>query len=352
MELGMNHAGEISTLVAIAEPEVRVWTNVGDAHLGFFASADAIADAKAEILEGAGADDAAGVQCGRPARHGARGGVCRASRDVRRVGGATVRAARRRGPRRRRHARDVVTPRGDGTHRDAAARARQSVERARRRPPWRSSSACRSTTSRDACAPAAGRSARRRRRLRATASRSIDDSYNSSPAALTRALETLAPRRARHGRDRGARRDARARRPRRWRCTRSVRARGGRRRRDAAVRRRRRAGARRWPMRPSTAGMPAVGRALFRARARRRRRRRRGDRARRSRARQGLARHRHRRRGRSPRGGARLMLYYLLPPLATPYRSGVAERHAVHHVPDGGGEPDRAGRSAWCSARG
>jgi UDP-N-acetylmuramoyl-tripeptide--D-alanyl-D-alanine ligase len=51
VELGMNHAGEIRTLVGIAEPEVRVWTNVGDAHLGFFESADAIADAKAEILE-------------------------------------------------------------------------------------------------------------------------------------------------------------------------------------------------------------------------------------------------------------------------------------------------------------
>jgi UDP-N-acetylmuramoyl-tripeptide--D-alanyl-D-alanine ligase len=51
VELGMNHAGEIRTLVAVAEPDVRVWTNVGDAHLGFFASADAIADAKAEILE-------------------------------------------------------------------------------------------------------------------------------------------------------------------------------------------------------------------------------------------------------------------------------------------------------------
>jgi UDP-N-acetylmuramoyl-tripeptide--D-alanyl-D-alanine ligase len=56
MELGMNHAGEIRTLVDIAEPEVRVWTNVGDAHLGFFASADAIADAKAEILEKSGRD--------------------------------------------------------------------------------------------------------------------------------------------------------------------------------------------------------------------------------------------------------------------------------------------------------
>jgi UDP-N-acetylmuramoyl-tripeptide--D-alanyl-D-alanine ligase len=57
VELGMNHPGEIRTLVGIAEPDVRVWTNVGDAHLGFFASADAIADAKAEILEGADGDD-------------------------------------------------------------------------------------------------------------------------------------------------------------------------------------------------------------------------------------------------------------------------------------------------------
>ena len=53
VELGMNHAGEISTLVRVAEPDVRVWTNVGEAHLGFFQSVDAIADAKAEIFEGA-----------------------------------------------------------------------------------------------------------------------------------------------------------------------------------------------------------------------------------------------------------------------------------------------------------
>ena len=53
VELGMNHVGEISTLVRVAEPEVRVWTNVGEAHLGFFPSVDAIADAKAEIFEGA-----------------------------------------------------------------------------------------------------------------------------------------------------------------------------------------------------------------------------------------------------------------------------------------------------------
>jgi UDP-N-acetylmuramoyl-tripeptide--D-alanyl-D-alanine ligase len=53
VELGMNHAGEISTLVGIAEPDIRVWTNVGEAHLGYFDSMDAIADAKAEIFEGA-----------------------------------------------------------------------------------------------------------------------------------------------------------------------------------------------------------------------------------------------------------------------------------------------------------
>lgn len=53
MELGMNHAGEIRTLVGVAEPEVRVWTNVGEAHIGYFGSVDAIADAKAEILDGA-----------------------------------------------------------------------------------------------------------------------------------------------------------------------------------------------------------------------------------------------------------------------------------------------------------
>ena len=56
VELGMNHHGEIRTLVGIAEPDVRVWTNVGDAHLGFFESPDAIADAKGEILEYAASD--------------------------------------------------------------------------------------------------------------------------------------------------------------------------------------------------------------------------------------------------------------------------------------------------------
>ena len=53
VELGMNHAGEIRALVAIAEPDIRVWTNVAEVHSAFFESIEGIADAKAEIMDGA-----------------------------------------------------------------------------------------------------------------------------------------------------------------------------------------------------------------------------------------------------------------------------------------------------------
>ncbi|MGI8673242.1 MAG: UDP-N-acetylmuramoyl-tripeptide--D-alanyl-D-alanine ligase, partial [Luteitalea sp.] len=66
VEFGMSGAGEIRRLVQIAEPQLRVWTNVGDAHLGFFASVDAIADAKQEILEGAQAGDVLVANAGDP----------------------------------------------------------------------------------------------------------------------------------------------------------------------------------------------------------------------------------------------------------------------------------------------
>ena len=56
VEFGMNGPGEISRLVEIAEPELRVWTNVAEVHAEFFPSIAAIADAKAEILEGATPD--------------------------------------------------------------------------------------------------------------------------------------------------------------------------------------------------------------------------------------------------------------------------------------------------------
>ena len=66
MELGMSGFGEIRRLVSIAEPQVRVWTNVGEAHLGFFASVDDIAIAKQEILEGATADQVFVANAGDP----------------------------------------------------------------------------------------------------------------------------------------------------------------------------------------------------------------------------------------------------------------------------------------------
>lgn len=53
LELGMSAAGEIRLLVGLAEPDVRVWTNVAEVHSAFFPSIEAIADAKAEVLAGA-----------------------------------------------------------------------------------------------------------------------------------------------------------------------------------------------------------------------------------------------------------------------------------------------------------
>ena len=64
VELGMNHAGEIHTLVGIAEPNVRVWTNVAEVHAESFASIEGIADAKAEIMDGATARDRLVVNAG------------------------------------------------------------------------------------------------------------------------------------------------------------------------------------------------------------------------------------------------------------------------------------------------
>jgi UDP-N-acetylmuramoyl-tripeptide--D-alanyl-D-alanine ligase len=52
LELGMSAPGELRELSAIAEPDVAVITRIAPVHLEFFASVDAIAEAKAEILEG------------------------------------------------------------------------------------------------------------------------------------------------------------------------------------------------------------------------------------------------------------------------------------------------------------
>lgn len=51
-EIGMNHAGEITPLTKLVRPDIAIITTVGAGHAEFFDSEEAIADAKAEILQG------------------------------------------------------------------------------------------------------------------------------------------------------------------------------------------------------------------------------------------------------------------------------------------------------------
>ena len=51
-EIGMNHAGEITPLVAMVRPHIAIVTTVAPVHLEFFSGIEAIADAKAEIFSG------------------------------------------------------------------------------------------------------------------------------------------------------------------------------------------------------------------------------------------------------------------------------------------------------------
>ncbi|HEY1332153.1 MAG TPA: UDP-N-acetylmuramoyl-tripeptide--D-alanyl-D-alanine ligase [Actinomycetota bacterium] len=58
-EMGARGAGHIRALCEVARPSVGVVTNVGVAHLGLFGSREAIADAKAELVEALPADGVA-----------------------------------------------------------------------------------------------------------------------------------------------------------------------------------------------------------------------------------------------------------------------------------------------------
>ncbi len=51
-EMGMNHAGELSELSNLLRPDIALITTVAPAHLAHFENVEAIADAKAEIIDG------------------------------------------------------------------------------------------------------------------------------------------------------------------------------------------------------------------------------------------------------------------------------------------------------------
>jgi len=190
MELGMNHAGEISTLVAIADPDVRVWTNVGDAHLGYFVSSDAIADAKAEILEGAEPEDLLVCNADDP----------RVMTRVQRFAGRTVTFGEHPGAIVR--ARDIEDRGIDGTRARVSTPAGETVLETPLIGRGNLSNVLAaiavaldfdiplSTVAARAAAlaPADRRGAVRRLRAGVTL---VDDSYNSSPAALRNALEVI-----------------------------------------------------------------------------------------------------------------------------------------------------------------
>lgn len=65
-EIGMNHFGEIRGLVSMVRPHAALITTIAPAHLEFFGSCEAIADAKSEIFEGIAAGGSAVIPSDSP----------------------------------------------------------------------------------------------------------------------------------------------------------------------------------------------------------------------------------------------------------------------------------------------
>jgi len=81
-ELGMNHPGELGPLSRMVRPDVALITTIEEAHVEFFDSIEAIADAKAEIFEGMASSGIAvlnqdNAQYERLAGHARRHGIAR-----------------------------------------------------------------------------------------------------------------------------------------------------------------------------------------------------------------------------------------------------------------------------------
>jgi UDP-N-acetylmuramoyl-tripeptide--D-alanyl-D-alanine ligase len=84
-EMGMNHPGEIDGLSRLVHPHVAVITTIEPAHLGFFPSVEAIADAKAEIF--VGMDPASAAVLNRDNAHFARLAAAATARGLTRIFG-------------------------------------------------------------------------------------------------------------------------------------------------------------------------------------------------------------------------------------------------------------------------
>jgi len=72
LELAMRGPGQIRELVEIARPEIGVVTNVGESHLDFFPSRQALASAKGELIEGLPRDGCAILNADDPLAWGLR----------------------------------------------------------------------------------------------------------------------------------------------------------------------------------------------------------------------------------------------------------------------------------------
>ncbi|MFT5180447.1 MAG: UDP-N-acetylmuramoyl-tripeptide--D-alanyl-D-alanine ligase [Alphaproteobacteria bacterium] len=196
LELGMNHAGELTPLSQLARPDVAVITTIEAVHLEFFDSVCAIAEAKAEIFSGLGDNGVAVLNrdnayfaflASIAAEHGAKrilGFGADPDADARLVatksddGGSDVTAEvdghtlqyRLNAPGRHRVINSLAilaAVAGLGANLDAAAAALGDVEIAR------------------------GRGRRHRIATAAGEYVVIDDSYNASPASMRAAFEVL-----------------------------------------------------------------------------------------------------------------------------------------------------------------
>lgn len=197
LEMGMSHAGEIARLVAIADPDVGVILNVLPVHLEHFGSLDGIARAKGELFLGLrrdavavyNADDARVARLGRAFQGEAISYSLRARRaEVTAAGVASLGLAGTR----------FTLCRG-------SERAKVALHLAGRQHVYNALAAAAAgfACGLDAKSIARGLGRVRPASMRGEVHRSargvviLDESYNSNPAAMERAIELLADTRPR-----------------------------------------------------------------------------------------------------------------------------------------------------------